>query len=142
MLIDMMNHILPDSSSLQIENIICTPSDCLHGDPSDVIHEFLSYITDTIFAYLHTEHIDIKFDSLLLHGNIFENHVIYDSFGKIFRDILGYTLAVEKLYKSINPAITQDQAVVSWLSLMASELLLTRKDPLVRIMRYVLYQYE
>lgn len=141
-LMDMISSIVPNASPLQVENIICTPSECLQGDLADATHDFLSYIADTLFAYLHTERIDMRFDSLLLHGNIFENDAIYDSFGHIFQDILGYTLAVEKLYKHVNPTITHDQAIVSWLSLMASELLLTRKDPLVRIMRYVLYQYE
>jgi hypothetical protein len=133
---------MPHSSSLQIENIICTPSACISWSTHDTLFEFLTYISDTIFAYFHAEHIDIRLDSLLLHGNIFENRVIADMFTRIYQDTIGYTLSIEKIHERVNPAITHDQAITSWLSLMASELLLTRRDPLVRIMRYILYQYE
>ena len=141
-LIDMIGQSMPHTTSLQIENIICTSAECRHGAAHDTINEFLSYISDTIFAYLQTERIDIRFDSLLLYGNLFENTVIRDRFTALLQDTLSYTLTIERLHEHITPAITHDQAVVSGLSLMASELLLTRKDPLVRIMRYVLYQYE
>ena len=142
MLIEMLGQSHPHASSLQIENIICTPSECLIWDSHDAITEFLSYISDTIRAYLQIERIDVRFDSLILHGNLFENHAIRDIFTRLYQEAIGYTLSIEKLHEHITPAITHDQTVVSWLSLMASELLLTRRDPLVRIMRYVLYQYE
>jgi hypothetical protein len=58
------------------------------------------------------------------------------------REPLWHDIQSSKLYDHTEVPMTHDQTVISWLALMASELLLTRKDPLVRIMRYVLYQYE
>jgi hypothetical protein len=74
-------------SSLQIENIICTPSLC-NGIHETSIRDFLSYIVDMIFAYFRTERIDITFDHLLLHGNIFENHVISTIITELLREPL------------------------------------------------------
>jgi hypothetical protein len=35
-----------------------------------------------------------------------------------------------------------EYASVAWLSIVANELLLVKKDPIVRILRYVIYQYD
>ncbi len=55
---------------------------------------------------------------------------------------LGYELKKKRLCEALDPKLQYDQCVVHGLSLMAKELLLVKKDPLVRILRYVLYQYE
>lgn len=132
----------PGYSSLQIENIICTPSEFDDPVHRECLDEFLLYIRDLIFGYLHAENINITLENLLLHGNIFENKLIRQEFANLFQETLWHKLVTKRLCEIVPEWITHDQCVVSGLSQMASELLLVRKDPLVRILRYVLYQYE
>ncbi len=132
----------PSYSILQIENIIYATGDFQVDIYGECLDEFLSYIRDTIFGYLQAEHINITLESLIIHGNIFENNYILDNFVKLFQESLGYNILANRLYEICTPKIVYDQCIVSGLSLMASELLLVKKDPLVRILRYVLYQYE
>ena len=142
MLIELIATEKPGYSLLQIENIICTPSECEVGIHHQCLDEFLSYIWDVVFGYLQAEHIDVTLENLLLHGNIFENKIVRDEFSKLFHDTLWHELSTRRLCEIVSPALTHDQCIVAGLSQMASELLMTRKDPLVRILRYVLYQYE
>lgn len=141
-LMDMISQNLPHASPIQIENIICTPSELSSREHSWSLQEFLWYIVDMMLAYFQMERIDIAFEHLLLHGNIFENSEISRLFTQLCREALGYEIVSSKIYEHTEAPISPDQTIISWLALMASELLLTRRDPLVRIMRYVLYQYE
>jgi hypothetical protein len=84
----------------------------------------------------------VTLENLLLHGNIFENKIIRDEFSKLFQYMLWHELSMKRLCEIVSPELTHDQCIITGLSQMASELLMTRKDPLVRILRYVLYQYE
>lgn len=54
----------------------------------------------------------------------------------------GYTVRKEKLTSLIESEKRHDECVTYGLALTASELLLVKKDPLIRILRYVLYSYE
>lgn len=55
----------------------------------------------------------MRFDSLILHGNIFENRIIRDIFSRLYQENIGYTLSIERLHEHTTPAIAHDQAVVS-----------------------------
>lgn len=131
-----------DYSLLQIENIICSAQDLKTWDNREYLDEFLDYIQDAIFGYLKSEKIDMSFKYLYLHGNIFENSLIYSEFSKRMESSLWYEIKKKKLYEALDVKIHSDQCTNYWLSLMAKELLFVKKDPLVRILRYVLYQYE
>jgi hypothetical protein len=132
----------PQYSLLQIENLICNPNEFHSGDNQEYLHEFLEYIQDAIFGYFQAESIDLKFNFLFFHGSIFENKTILYEFGKLMENSFGYDIKKKCLYEALEPKIKYDQCVIHWLSLMAKELLLVKKDPLIRILRYVLYQYE
>lgn len=95
-----------------------------------------------ILGYLQTEHIDLKFQYIFLHGNLFENSTILREFDHLMRNTLGSQVQIKLLYEMLESKIAHDQCMTYGLSLMARELLLVKKDPLVRILRYVLYQYE
>ena len=95
-----------------------------------------------IFGYLQTEHIDSKFQYIFLHGNLFENHTILVEFDHLIRNTLGHQVQIRRLHEMAESKIMHDQCMTHGLALMAKELLLVKKDPLVRILRYVLYQYE
>ena len=132
----------PKYSLLQIENIICTPKEFSAWKNHECLVEFLSYIQDALFGYLQAEHIDIRFTHFFFHGNIFQNNVVFTELSERIEWTFGYSIEKRYLYEAVHPVLAHDQCMVYGLSLMARELLLVKKDPLVRILRYVLYQYE
>ncbi|MBC7503860.1 cell division FtsA domain-containing protein, partial [Candidatus Gracilibacteria bacterium] len=142
MLMEMLSMLESNHSVLQIENIMCSPV-AFHNDKyRECLEDFLSYIRDAIFGYLQSEHIDVTLENIFLHGNIFENSSITSSFTQLFHDALGYEPNTKHLHEIYRVKIAHDHCIITGLSLMANELLLVKKDPLVRILRYVLYQYE
>lgn len=129
-------------SFLQIENMLCSSELFENTVYRESLDEFFLYIQDAIFGYLKSEHINIQFDNLFLHGNIFENNAILTEFGKIIEEKLGYEINKKRIYEIGDQTLHHDDCMTHGLALMASELLLVKKDPLVRILRYILYQYE
>jgi hypothetical protein len=73
MLISLISDTHPHLSSLEIENIICSPETLRSDIYRPYLDDFIAYITDTLFAYLESEHIDLKIQNLILHGTIFVN---------------------------------------------------------------------
>ena len=142
MLMESISMTHPHFSLLQIENLLCNPEEFLTGVNKEDLDEFLWYIQDAIFGYLQSEHIDIRFKRILFHGNIFENHTIIKVFSEWIEKILWYDFKRNKLCDVIDVKLKHEQCTVYGLALMAKELLYVKKDPLVRILRYVLYQYE
>jgi len=62
----------------------------------------------------------------------------------LLKDTVHKDVQIRKLSTVLNPElkITSEYVTTYGLALIASDLLLIKKDPLVRILRYVLYQYE
>lgn len=62
----------------------------------------------------------------------------------LLKDTVHKDVQIRKLSTALNPElkITSEYVTTYGLALIASDLLLIKKDPLVRILRYVLYQYE
>ncbi len=60
------------------------------------------------------------------------------------KDTVHKDVQIRELSTVLNPdlKITSEYVTTYGLALIASDLLLIKKDPLVRILRYVLYQYE
>lgn len=75
-------------SFLQIENTLCSTELFENEVYRESLDEFFLYIQDATFGYLKSEHINIQFDNLFLHGNIFENAAIFAAFGKMMEDKL------------------------------------------------------
>jgi hypothetical protein len=139
-LIELMAEAHPDHSLLQIENIISTPEiarDTLHAP---IIREWVEYIGDIISGYIHTEYPQIRLQELLFHGSIFQNSEIYSVFMTVLDTSHGYPAHPRCIHEG--SFLSSDRVMTHGLSLIAHELLLAKKDPLVRILRYVLYQYE
>ena len=141
-LMEMIASYEPDLSLLQLENIICTTEELSTWIYKECLDEFLLYLQDAIFGYLQSEHVDIRFWYVFLHGTIFENSIVYTEFTELIETTFGYKIKKKKLYKSLEKTLHPDQCTTYGLALMAQELLYVKKDPLVRILRYVLYQYE
>ncbi len=129
-------------SLLQIENILWDEQSIRGDIYRPVVDDFLGYIGDMIVGYLQESAQKIHFSHAFLHGNIFENPYITKCFGKHFESLLGYGVQKKRINTLIPREYRHEEAITYGLSLIASELLLVKKDPLVRILRYVLYHYE
>lgn len=142
---DLMNYIHESHthlSVLQLENTICSEKKMKEPTYVSDLEDFLAYLGDMILGYLSNEHIDVRLEHIFLHGSIFENPYIGEQFSQLIHRVLGIQLPIDRLSAVANKPLHHDQVMTHWLSLMAQELLLVKKDPLVRILRYVLYQYE
>ena len=95
-----------------------------------------------VWAFLEQEKLNVHFTNLFLHGNIFENPAIFKIFGTAFEENCGYSVRKKRLSSLVNPEYRHDESITYGLALTASELLVVKKDPLIRILRYVLYSYE
>lgn len=105
-----------------------------------IIREWADYIGDIVSGYIHTEHPQVRLKELLWHGSIFQNTEIFAVFTRVFDPSHGYPTHPRCIHEG--SSLSPDRVMTHGLSLIAHELLLAKKDPLVRILRYVLYQYE
>lgn len=139
---EMIRDIYKNSSLLGIENILCSSEEVKNPKYKAIIEEFFEYLLDVAWGFLEQERIDVKFSHLFVHGNIFANSSIFQLFGEKFEENCGYMLKKSKLISLVDKDLRHDECVTYGLALTASELLLVKKDPLIRILRYVLYTYE
>lgn len=142
MLMEMIRDVDREISLLGIENILCHKEKIAETKYSEILSDFFEYIFDMMLAFLEEENIDIKIENIFLHGNIFKNEKIFSEFARGFADRTGYESNTEYLCDMLPEGIEHDEALTHALALTASELLLVKKDPLIRILRYVLYNYE
>lgn len=142
LLMEMIREKCNYTSLLAIENILCSESAILEAKNAAVLDDFFEYILDMLWAFLQDENIEMTFDSLLVHGHIFENSTIFKKFGSAFEKTATYAVKKHRLNMMVSQDFRHSESVTYGLALTASELLLVKKDPLIRILRYVLYDYE
>lgn len=142
MLMEMIREVHKSASLLWIENILCSESDIRDARYMHILEDFFEYILDMVWAFLSEEWVNMKFSHLFLHGNIFQNPAIFKKFGSQFEKNCWYALRKHKLSSLIPSSEKHDESLTYALALTASELLLVKKDPLIRILRYILYSYE
>jgi len=130
------------ASLLAIENILCDEQKVRDPEYAPVFHDFFEYIFDMVWGFLEQEKINITFTDLFLHGSIFENTTLFKMFGQEFEKLCGYAVRKNRLNMVVAPEFRHEECITYGLALTASELLLVKKDPLIRILRYVLYSYE
>ncbi len=138
MLMEWLAREYSDLTLLQIEHMIA--NDEYHDARLMWVKGFLEYILDTFHAYLREDVWDFQFDSLFVHGSIFSGDKIMDVLRSLIIDAYSSKVRIMRFADIVDaPA---DEVVPYGLSLIATELLMVKKDPLVRILRYVLYNYE
>jgi cell division ATPase FtsA len=139
MLMEMLSSRFPDFSPLSVENLICGYNS--ESEKIEEFEEFYSYVLDVIFSFLSLQDAPSSpFQNLFLSGWIFENKYIFQVFSGKFESVSGRILHKERFSDLLD--MNHDMTLPYWLGLMASDLLMVKKDPLVRILRYVLYNYE
>lgn len=128
----------PELTLLQIEHMLS------HEQYKDVraecLDEFLSYLIDTLKGFLRLHAPDFVFDYVFCAGWLFDSTDIVDTLRSLItrdHDRKIHLLTFAQLLDS-----ESDTIVSSGLAEIATELLMVKKDPLVRILRYVLYNYE
>lgn len=142
MLMEMIKESYKSASLLGIENILCSEQNISDERYVSILEDFFTYVWDMIMAFLEEEGLKIRLNHLFLHGNIFENKFIAEKFSQHFDNLYGYHIEKHHL-KTLIPKENAHQEVITYaLALTATELLLVKKDPLIRILRYVLYNYE
>ena len=142
MLMEMIKEEYKSASLLGIENILCNEKEIINEKYAPIVKEFFEYITDMIWAFLEEEKINFRFKHIFLHGNIFENIATLKQFSLQFQEMCGYEIEAHQLNNFLPKTEKHQESITHALALTASELLLVKKDPLIRILRYVLYNYE
>ncbi len=138
MLMEMLGKSHPELSILQIENLLSDKKNksLVQWD----IQEFLEYLFDVFSHTLDSLKNKTFATQIFCHGGLFENSWFLDTFESLFRERISEKVRIIPFREVIDrPA---EEVVPYGLSLLADELLVVKKDPLVRILRYVLYSYE
>lgn len=104
------------------------------------VTDFFEYVMDTIRAFLGQSAHGFSFDHVFCHGSLLESDEIYTTFAAMLQSEYGKRIRILR-FSDILECET-DMVVTHGLAEIATELLMVKKDPLVRILRYVLYTYE
>lgn len=138
MLIQLLASHHSDLTLLQIEHMLS--NDEYKDVRKESVTEFLEYVVDTIRAFLSENIPNFSMQHFFCHGWILESRDIFDTFSHILHDAYTQKLWVQRFSDILD--CDADQVVTEGLAQIATELLMVKKDPLVRILRYVLYNYE
>lgn len=125
-------------TSLQIEHMLS--NDEYREVRAEIVRDFFEYTIDTLRAFVSENVSDFSVDYIFCHGGIFESEDIYRTFSTALIEEYATKIRIQRFSDILD--CDADQVVTHWLSDIATELLMVKKDPLVRILRYVLYSYE
>jgi hypothetical protein len=140
-LIEMIRRGYPHLTAIQIEDMLS--SDEGMGMFATEIESFYRYLVDMISGFIEREARDVALANVFCHGGIFIHPPLFDLFMTTFQSAYGHDLRQRRFSEILPSSIAWEDMLITYgLALMASELLLVKKDPLVRILRYVLYNYE
>ncbi len=143
-LIDMFSFHYPEASLLEIEHMLFQKQ---VEDPKilllreQVIKDFSAYIIDGILWLLEQGREWFLVKNFFYSGAVFHNDAFSSLFSKVFRDSYDYHFRFLPLDAG-NEVTSGDYAICFGLSMLAHELLVLKKDPVIRILRYVLYHYD
>lgn len=104
--------------------------------------EYFEYVIDMIVSIATRQNLTLTHKNIFFSGGIFGSQWIEDLFVEMLEQAIGYFPKILHLAHTSTPPIAQDSAVIHGLALLGQELLHTKKDPIVRILRYTLYHYE
>jgi adenylate kinase family enzyme len=145
MLIDMISNAYPSSSYTQTESFLMRqdPTDEEKGSREALVREYLSYTVDVLASVIHSANELIRTKHIFVSGGIFSSSWIEALFFDILSENIGYDGKHLHLGQtSETDMIPPDYTITHGLAYLGQELLYTKKDPLIRILRYTLYHYE
>ena len=143
MLLENLARALPEKTYLEIESYLFNAdSQDEKTIPDEEIGSFLHYVSDVILAFLSRQKEDITVQNIFLSWGIFSGEkyrsIFYDTFHTSYKSDIRMLEFSKILEKKKDP----DTIMCYSLAILAEELLVVKKDPLIRILRYVLYNYE
>ncbi len=145
MLMDMIGEAYPKSSYTEIENLLrrTNPTDIEKEQRECIIREYFDYITDVLISSITREDESIKMKNIFVSGGVFSSSWIESLFFDILSTNIGYDGKNLHLAEtSMMERIPKEYLITEGLSYLGQELLYTKKDPIIRILRYTLYHYE
>lgn len=138
MLISLLESQYPELTTLQIEHMLSNNEyDTVRKDS---IIEFFDYIMDTLRVFIEENTKSFDISHIFCHGAIFDSTWIKQVFIESIHAGYGNKIKIQSFADIME--CDSDKVVIGWLADIATELLMVKKDPLVRILRYVLYNYE
>jgi hypothetical protein len=145
MLIDILQSALPDMSYTSLENLLMRQnpesSESLIRESST--HEYLTYVIDTLLSVLMRSGDSMKMKNVCISGGIFASAWIEKIFFSILSESIGYTVRHMRLGDGLlSTPMPAEYILNAGLAELGRELLHTKKDPIIRILRYTLYHYE
>ncbi len=130
----------PELSWIQIENLLCGGDVSISID--DEIRQFLEYLMDAVGGFFENQNYWTQKKHIFCYGWFFENKHSFWVFSEFFTHLFWPGIRKHRLIDVIEAPENNDKMLTYGLALIAQELLLVKKDPVVRILRYVLYNYE
>ena len=138
MLVGLLENQYKELTALQIEHMLS--NDEYNNQKEESVIEFFSYITDMIQIFIRENTQGFDMNYIFCHGGIFESEGIKKIFLQKIHEQYNNTIKIQRFSDVLDCDV--DEVITRWLADMATELLMVKKDPLVRILRYVLYNYE
>jgi cell division ATPase FtsA len=146
MLSDIFAEDSPKLSYTEIESLIMrahpTPID--REGREEVMRQYFAYILDTLLSVIARHEDSLRYKNFFLSWGIFDSPWIADIFFSMLEEITGTNRDKYFLLANHCPGLTLPSSflLATALSDLAQELLHTKKDPIIRILRYTLYHYE
>jgi hypothetical protein len=112
-------------------------------DIKSELDHYFAYIVDLMMVFLEKYLGSQKPHRFILHGSCFQSKIQLAFFKKIYESHSQIHASWHLLSDIVDSENKKPEfALCSWLSVIAQDLLLTKKDPFIRILRYILYHYE
>lgn len=146
MLIKMLIDTFPSYTQLEIEAILfkLKPTEDELEKREKVYRQYMEYLIDLFLSVFSQETKSMEIDNFFLSWGIFYCSWMQDIFLEIWSASWKRRTRIIPLHTLIpdDKKETSSHVVTHGLALLAQELLLTKKDPVIRILRYVLYNYD
>ena len=143
-LIDSLSLYYPKLSLIEVEHMLFQKYD---GSISDddlrdmVTQDFTSYIIDGVLGLLDQEKRGFIAKNFFYSGALFHTKAFVEQFSTQLEASYDYSFRFLPLGNGEHQELS-DYSICFGLSLLAQELLVLKKDPVIRILRYVLYHYD
>ncbi len=145
MLMDMIWDAYPKSSYTEIESFLrrTNLTEMEEKSRKNIVQEYFDYIIDVFISSITREDESIKMKNIFISGGIFSSSWIESLFFDILSTNIGYDgKNLHLADTSTMENLPREYLITQGLSYLGQELLYTKKDPIIRILRYTLYHYE
>ena len=141
MLLDMLSDEFPKYSQTEIENLLVREIENEDTDIRQAVsREYFGYVIDVILSLIAGKQSNFHLKNIFLQGALFESTHMKQLFSEMIKKNIPDHVHIFGLEEATG--VDPDHSCIYGLSLLGEELLYTKKDPIIRILRYTLYHYE